>query len=148
MVERINTIVEGAFPDTPSSLLYAGFEFEIPKNARLLRIKDKTKYVLYCSTNFVDMSIEQNPFFTDYKQCRDIEGGFPLERLYPNINWAFDAQRSFTTRDGRIYIESTFFHKDWRWYLDSVPFIIQDCNTIFSCERKTEELNQNPRRVF
>ncbi len=148
MARTISTIVEGAFPDTPETLLYAGFEFQIPENARLLRIKDKTKYILYCSTNFSQMSIEQNPFFTDYEQCRNLPGGFPLESLYANIDWAFDAQRSFITRDGRIYIESGFFHQDWRWYLEAVPNIIQDCNTIFSREKTTGQLNQNPRRAW
>lgn len=145
--ETINTIVGGMMPDTPRSLLYAGFEFQIPENSQILKIKDKTKFLLYCRTDFIDISIINNPHFHKYYMREKIQGGFPLETLCQNIDWVFDSQRSFTTRDGRLYVESIYFHTDWRWYLNAVPLIIEDCKKIFK-EKCKEELNKNPKRAW
>ncbi len=148
-IKNINTIVEGCMPDTPERLMYCGVQEQIPENASVLRIKERTKYLLYYKTNFNrDCAIVNNPFFDSYEDRKKIEGGFPLENLNKNVDWIFDAQRSFTTRDGRIYVESIFFLKDWRWYLEAVPTILKECKEMFRGEKSEGYFYKNPSRAW
>ncbi|VVB77547.1 Uncharacterised protein [uncultured archaeon] len=149
-IDRINTNIEGCFPDTPRKLMYAGVEEQIPENALVLRIKERRKYLLYCKTNFTgDFITINNPIFNSYEEKEKISGGFPLENLINNVDWIFDAQRSFTTRDGRVYVDSNYFHKDWRWYIEAVPTIIKESLWIFQCDEKIiDQLNENPSSAF
>ena len=140
-MEKINTIVEGCFPDTPGKLAYAGLEMQIPENAHVLK-SDKRTFLLYGDSNNRDLRVINNPFFETYGQVKVVRGGFPLERLHPNFSWIFDAQRSLTTRDGRIYIETVYFHKDWRWYLEAVPKILEVCGKLFSGELTEADVNK------
>lgn len=148
-IKNINTIVEGCIPNTPESLMYCGVEEQIPENASILRIKEKAKYLLYCRTNFTgDCIIVNNPFFNSYEDVKKIEEGFPLENLIKNVDWIFDAQRSFTTRDGRAYIQLIYFHKDWRWYLEAVPTILKECKEMFRGEKSEGYFYNNPSRAW
>jgi len=130
--DNIETIVEGAMPDTPSRLMYAALEIQIPENAILLSTGGFQKYLLYARTSdFKKLKRINCPDFSSSQRVRaydeikrfseKIGSGFPLKRLFPNIKWVFDSQRSFTTRDGRIYVEVTYFHPDWIGYLRAVP---------------------------
>jgi len=158
MSNNIQTIVEGAMPDTPSRLMYCSLELRIPENALILAYKndERFKWLLYAKAeDFQNMKILNNPDFSSFGRVKaygEIEkkfkGGFPLDILDPGIRWAFDAQRSFTTRDGRIYVQTTFFHPDWTWYLDAVPIILEDCRKIFSEELTDWHLNEHPKRAF
>ncbi len=156
MLEKINTIVEGAMPDTPSRLMYCSLELEIPENINLATYKsdERFKWLLYGRFN-PNLQIVNNPDFESFGRKdaydeikRRFKGGFPIDTLESGLRWAFDAQRSFTTRDGRIYVEVTYFHPDWRWYLDCAPVIVDDAKKIFSGETSDGILNEHPKRAF
>ena len=148
MPKEINTIIEGCFPDTPRKLMYSGIEIKIPKNARLLLSEHKihpNRYLLYAKTkDFLDFEILQNPRFRTNFPSRDIKGGWPLKRFEPNFRWIFDAQRSLTPREGRIYIDAFYFQEQWEWYLSAVQTILKQCGQIFRGEKTEEDFCKNP----
>lgn len=140
IAKKYDTIMEGCFPDTPDRLLYSKLPFHIHENIKVLTIgngkyREKDKYLLY------DGSIE------DIQNIP--EGGFPIENLSDLALWTiFDAQRSFITRDGRIYIESGYFEENWKWYLDNIFTILNTCEKLFKEEVTEFEINENPDRAF
>ncbi|MEK6830756.1 MAG: hypothetical protein AABX77_01900 [Nanoarchaeota archaeon] len=152
-VKQINTIVEGCYPDTPRSLTYCRTELQIPENVRVLDAEDSwnRKYILYATTtDFDNINIENCQSFKDYDSKKEFNKsikGYPLKRLESKIHLIFGAQRSLTTRDGRIYIDSHYFHKDWTWYLDAVLTILKECKEIFR-GKNPERYNKNPSRIY
>jgi hypothetical protein len=149
--KEIHSIVEGCMPDTPMQLMYAGIEFQIPKNANVLfwshDIHPK-KYLLYGKAkNFTDFEIINNPYF-QFEKGLDvnnlIKGGVPIRYYEPNFNWIFDAQRSLTTKDGRIYIQGLYFESRWRWYLERVPKILRESEEIFKKNKLERKFSDNP----
>jgi len=156
MSKTINAIVEGCMPDTPKKLMYCGIEMVIPENVQIL-LSDHdvhpNRYLLYAKTeDFSEFKISQNPYFDcnlNFKNPNKLyTGGWPLRSFEPNFRWIFDAQRSLTTRDGRIFIETTYFHKDWRWYLDAVPTILKECREMFKGERTEDYFYNNPSKAW
>lgn len=157
MSETINTIVEGGmFENTPKRLMYCGIELIIPENVQILLSDHKIhpeRYLLYAKTNGVsEFEILRNPYFECNRNYQDpnkfFSGGWPLKRFEPNFNWIFNARRSLTTRDGRIYIAAIYFEKKERSYLKAVPTILKDCREIFGGEKTEEYFNNNPHRTF
>lgn len=155
--ETINTIIEGCFPDTPGKLMYGGIELEIPAEINCILFEDSyhpIRYILYeraenneQNQNFSNINIINNPFFESYEECHEfnkIKSGWPIRKFEPNFRWIFDAQRSIVTRDKRIYVSSTYFEKDWRWYLNAVPRIFKECEQIFSGEKTEGYFEQYP----
>lgn len=156
MSKTINAIVEGCMPDTPKKLMYCGIEMVIPENSQIL-LSDhdihSNRYLLYAKTEkFSEFEILHNPYFDCNLNFQDsnksFSGGWPLRSFEPNFRWIFDAQRSLTTREGRIYIKSTYFHKDWRWYLDAVPTILKECGEMFRGERSEDYFYNHSSRAF
>lgn len=157
---NINTIVEGAMPNTPERLMYASLELQIPENAIILTTDEKDdrfKYLLYAkSADFNKIEIINKPDFSLYDRVKaydvirdKFKGGYPLNRLEQNIKWIYDSQRSFTTKDGRIYVHTTYFHPDWRWYLNSsVPTILRECGELFKGKKTENYFYNNPSRAF
>jgi hypothetical protein len=147
MQETINSIVEGCLPDTPMKVMYAGTEMQIPENARIILCEHELhpiQYLLYAkSSDFSDLEIINNPVFeTNIKnQGRLYHGGWPILKSSPNFRWIFDAQRSIITKDRRIYVDTTYFEQDWRWYLNFVPIIFKHCGSIFSGEKTDADFN-------
>jgi hypothetical protein len=158
MPNTVNSIVEGCMPDTPEKLVYCSLELQIPENSVLLTYADdaRLKWLLYARTNdFTQIEIANNPDFSSlgkaqaYEEIkRRFQKGFPIDSIDPRISRTYDAQRSFTTKDGRIYVETAYFHQDWRWYLDAVPTIIRECGKIFRGEKTEEYYYNNPSRAF
>jgi len=151
--EKLNTIIEGCMPDTPRSLLYAGIELQIPENLQIVFCENgvhEDRYLLYArSSDFVDFEVINNPFYESYKESKQaLKGGWPIKRIEPNFNWIFDAQRSITTKDGRIYIDAMYFAKSWRWYLDAVPTILRECGEVFSGEKCIDDFYEKPSRSW
>lgn len=138
--EKYDTIMEGCFPDTSRSLLYSQLPFHIHENVTVLTIgtgehRAKDKYLLY-DGNVIDI---QNLS----------EDGFSIENLTDLALWTiFDAQRSFTTGDGRIYVESTYFEESWQWYLENIPTILNTCKRLFDREVTESEVNWNSDKAF
>lgn len=146
MSRNINTIIEGCMPDTPEKLMYCGIELVIPDNASII-LSDHdlhpNRFLLYAkSENFFEFEILQNPCFKWSRDSPDpnklISGGWPIKNFESNFRGIFDAQRSLTTRDGRVYVQAIYFEERWRWYLEAVPAILKECREIFSGE-KTED---------
>lgn len=141
MDDGIETIIEGCYPDTPMSIMCVGIEELIPKNVNLLLSDHEIhphRYLLYARTeDFSTYEINQNPYIERMVHGRYLNphklftGGWPLNDNINNFRWIFDAQRSLTTRDGRIYINSVHFQDGWRFYLDKVPLLLKDCKSIF-----------------
>ena len=135
--------------------MYYGIEMLIPENVQILLSDHEihpNRYLLYAKTeDFSKFEILQNSFFgcdlNRQNPNKFFSGGWPLRSFEPNFRWIFDAQRALITRDGRIYIESTYFHKDWRWYLDAVPAIFKECGEIFRGERNEESFRNNPSKA-
>jgi len=132
----INTIVEGCYPDTPSRLMYCDVDVEIPRNARVLfshHDLHPQRYLLYLkSESFRDTRLVRHKVF-DKKSDPDkiIQGGWPLNENINNFRWIFDSQRSLVTKDGRLYVQASFFREDWLWYLEKASEIFRDCEAIF-----------------
>ena len=145
---NINTVVEGAYPDTPQDISVCGIEtvLYIPKNARILRIRDgirDEKYIFHGTTSdFSDFRVVQSPVFIGkrgYGEIKRISGGYDMREQFPNIIWVFDAQRSLLTLDGRLYVKAIYFHEQWRWYLDRVPEILGEAKKIFDAQSNEVE---------
>jgi len=152
MSENIESIVEGCMPDTPSRLMYCGIELLIPKNAKILLSNHEihpNRYLLYAETeDFESFQVVQTPYFLGNLNLTDpsklISGGWPLIQFEPNFREIFDAQRSITTRDGRIFIKALYFHESWRSYLKAVPIILKECGMIFRGEATEQDFSNNP----
>ena len=152
MPKIINSIVEGCMPDTPGKLMYCGIEMIIPENVQILLSEHEihpNRYLLHAKTkDFSEIKILQNPHFKCNLNFQNpnkfFSGGWPLRSFEPNFRWIFDAQRSLTTRDGRVYIQATFFEEDWRWYLNAVPIILKECGEMFREERAENYFYNNP----
>ncbi len=142
---KLNTVVEGTYPDIPQVINVCGIELQIPINARVLRIRERERYILYGTTqDFLDLRIVQSPIFVGVKGYDDgkkIPGGWDLREHCENIGWVHDNQRSLLTRDGRLYVETIYFHEDWRWYLDRVPEILHKAKKIFDVD--SNEVNNS-----
>ena len=144
-LKMIETIIEGCMPDTPGRLMYAGIDTQIPENAKILfwdHDYHPMRYLLYAQADedFMDFEVLDDYGFLEseigfLESNRFFRGGFPLRKYEPNFSWIFDAQRSLTTRDGRIYVEAGYFTKDWRWYLNAVSRILSECGEIFRGEK-------------
>lgn len=135
-IEPIQTIIEGCNKDTITQLQYITSNAQIPENAQHLIFNhqfNSQRYLLYATyTDQTDITIQYNPH---YEQTQDpsimLKGGFPLNDLIDGFNWIFESQRSLITKDRRIYIGATYFVDNWRWYLEKVPTIINQCKQIF-----------------
>jgi hypothetical protein len=141
---NINTVIEGAYPNTPQDISVCGIEtvLYIPENARILRIKDE-KYIFHGTTSdFSEFRVAQSPVFigkSGYDKIKRISGGLDMKEQFPKINWIFDAQRSLLTLDGRLYVAAIYFHEQWRWYLDRVPEILYKAKKIFDAQSNKVE---------
>lgn len=152
----IHTIVEGCMPDTPGKLMYCGIGAEIPENARIVLSDHElhpNRYLLYARTdNSSGLEMVPSPNFDFNLNEQDpnklFSGGWPIRKFVSNFRWIFDAQRSLTTRDGRIFIEATYFHQSWTWYLRAVPKILEECGAIFRGEKTEEHFYNNPGSAF
>ena len=141
MKEEISSIIEGAFPDTPTRAMYASMGSDIPKNIRALVVDDMTRMVLYgTSEDFELIELVKDP--------EKILGGYPIRSIEPNFRWIFDAQRSIVTKDGRIYVDTGYFKENWTWYLDAMPIIVKDCGNIFKGLTTDVYLNKRAKNIF
>ena len=136
-----DTIMEGCFPNTPSKLMYAKLPFHIHENARVLTVEE-TRYLLYATTDdFCDYSLES---VSDI-----VEEGFSIEDICDFALWTiYNSQRSFITRDGRMYVASHYFEEGWEWYLDNISTILDTCGKLFKGEATESEINDNPESAF
>ena len=156
MSKDIKTIVEGCMPDTPRKLMYAGIELDIPQNVKIVLSNHDVhpnRYLLYAKTDdFSSFDILQNPYFECNLNFQDpnkmFSGGWPVLQFESNFRWIFDAQRSLTTLDGRIYIQALFFERNWRGYLDTVPTILKECGEIFGGDKTEDDFYQNPSNAW
>lgn len=148
----IKTIVEGAFHESPERITYQGFSWSIPANARLLKIDNHHKYLLYgIGQNTAGFEVVRNHYHDgkpfELEEIGRIKGGWPIQSLEQGIRFIFDSCRSFITRDGRIYVSATYFHQDWDWYLRAIPTILQDCMQVFNSETDVVSLNAKNKRI-
>ncbi|OIO41009.1 hypothetical protein AUJ62_03825 [Candidatus Pacearchaeota archaeon CG1_02_32_21] len=138
----INIIMEGANHDSPSVLGYVKLPSDlvsIDENVRAFHYLSN-KFLLYATTkNFKNIELKDvNP---------NVEAGFSLNP--PLCLWVIlEAQRSFITRDGRVYVDSDYLRDGWRWYLDAMPSIIEDSRRLFNGEISENDINLHPRSVF
>ena len=143
MAEKVivNTIMEGANHDSPSVLQYLKLPFHIPENNSILTCQSN-RFLLYAATkDFCHVDLVD-------KVDGSLEGCC-IESVYPHALWvAFESQRSFITRDGRVYVSSGYFEKDWKWYLDAMPSIIEDSRRLFNGEISENDINLHPKSVF
>lgn len=152
---EIESVIEGCFHDSPSKLQYSGNGLVVPRNVQVVLWEDKhhpERYLLYgVAPDFAELEVVNNPFFEDRSdvdaKLGDV-GGWPINGTYPNFGWIFESRRSITTNDGRIYVKSSYFEKGWRWYLEAVPKILEECREIFSGRKTENEFNMNPSRAF
>ena len=141
---NIDTVVEGAYPDTPQTIDVIGIELQVPENVKVLRVGDREKYILHGTTqDFIRFDVKQSPIFVgtrwSYNGRQKIPGGWNLKEHFPNIIWIYDGLRSVSTRDGRLYIEALYVHEDWRWSLDRVPEILDKAKKIFDAQNNEVE---------
>lgn len=145
-MEEITAIVEGADHDAPSRIGYVGIDFYIPTNACSLRIGAR-RFELYAREDMQSLKD-----CLEVLELQDKKGGWPLrDENSRNPDWllfAIESQRSVVTRDGRVYVCETYFEKDWVWYLDIVPNIVQDCKEVFAGRKTLEDINSLGRRAF
>ena len=61
---NIDTVVEGAYPDTPQTIDVIGIELQVPENVKVLRVGDREKYILHGTTqDFIRFDVKQSPIF-------------------------------------------------------------------------------------
>lgn len=153
---NVESIVEGCMPDTPSRVMYCSIELTIPKNVTMLFKEHPVhpiRYLLYAKTpDFEELQVVHNPYFKGNLNKTNpnklLKGGWPILKFDPKFDLTFDAQRSLTTRDGRIFVNSLYFHESWRWYLDVVPTILRECGMIFRGEATEGDFEKHPSRTF
>jgi hypothetical protein len=153
---EIESIIEGCMHDTPSRLMYAGIEMSIPENVQMLLSEHEihpNRYILHAETeDFETFQIVHNPYFQGNLNHIDpskmFEGGWPLLRFAPNLRWMFSEKRSLTTKDGRLFIELTYFQTGFRRYLESVPTILRECGMIFKGKAREGDFERNPSRCW
>ena len=146
----INTIIEGCFPDTPEFLMYHDLELEIPTNAEIVLSDHKLNPYRYSPENPDDFTVINDPFFRRdvANPSKKIKGGWPILEHEPNFRCIFDAQRSLTTRDGRVYVSATYFEENWRWYLEVISKIIEECGQVFRGEKTAGWFQNHSTRIF
>ncbi len=157
--EPIESVIEGCFPNTPNRLMYAGIPLQIPQNVQVIlsdhEIHPRKYYLHAINPNFTDnpqdITLIHNPTYPDnstHEFNNKNRTGWPIVQHEPMFRWIFDAQRSLTTRDGRIFIDTTYFEESWRWYLSVVPTILKECGQIFRGEKSETQFNEAPSRAF
>lgn len=155
----MKTVIEGAYINTGDSLLYAMIDLFIPENASVLSVgpdNQSRKYLLY---GYQDLDHEGFHCIRDldfigkddreiFNYLRSFRGGWPLNRFEKYIDSLFDFQRSFTTNDGKIFINAFYFHPKWDSYLSAVPKIMTDSKNLFDKKITESEINRNPRSIL
>ncbi len=143
--ELVQAVLEGAHPDTPSILQYVSIEVPVPECPVILL--GRTRLALYGNIDFSSQKL--NPSFG----IRSSEKGETWsDRSRPDdenwLMWMMEMPRSITTRTGKMYLNECHFTTGFKYYLNCVPQIIQDCSNFYLGNISTDQLEEIRRKAF